>query len=98
MFHLTNAMLFVGALFLILGVALVARVFFGNHRGKGARVRDYFGPEYDRDLLKYSAFSESEDWTADHHSRFAPFRLRDLRVHGQGEKINSAPDWDHKSN
>jgi hypothetical protein len=77
MFHLSNAILLVGAFVLILGVGLVVRAFLGNRRGDSAPFRDYFGPEYDRDLLQQSTFSETEDWQADRHARFSPFRLRE---------------------
>ena len=76
MFHLTNAML-VGAFFVILALVIAASAFLDSRRRKPAPFRDYFGPEYDRDLLQQSAFSETEDWLADRHARFAPFRLRD---------------------
>ena len=32
---------------------------------------------HDRDLLQHSSLSETEDWVADRHARFAPLRLRD---------------------
>ncbi len=82
MFHITNAILYVGALTLILSilsVGLAVRAFLCGLRGKAAPFRDYFGPEYDRDLLRHSAFSETEDWGAGRSVRFTPFRFRDPR-------------------
>jgi hypothetical protein len=76
MFHLTNAML-IGAFLVILAIVIGVSAFLDGRRGKPAPFRDYFGPEYDRDLLQQSAFSETEDWLADGHARFSPFRLRD---------------------
>ena len=76
MFHLTNAML-IGAFVVILAIVIAVSAFLESRRKKPAPFRDYFGPEYDRDLLQQGAFSETEDWLADRHARFAPFRLRD---------------------
>jgi hypothetical protein len=77
MFHLTHAMLLAGAFVFILGVRFVVKAFLEYRRGKVPPFRDYFGSEYDRDLLRQSAFSESEDWRADRQERSIPFRLRD---------------------
>ena len=77
MFHLTNALLIVGALVLIFCIVMAVRAFLENRREEAAPFRNYFGPGYDRELLRHSSFSETDDWLADRHSRFAPFRLRD---------------------
>lgn len=77
MFNLTDGMLLACALALILGVIPAIRAFIENRNRNAAPFRDHFGPEYDRDLLQQSALSETEDWQADRHARFAPFRLRD---------------------
>jgi hypothetical protein len=79
MFPITNGMLFVGALTIILCVGLAASSFLRNRRGKAAPFRDYFGPEYDRCLLRDSSFSEVKDWLAGRSSRFTPFHSRDPR-------------------
>jgi hypothetical protein len=76
MFHLTSAML-AGAFVVILAIVIDASAFLKSRRKKPASCRDYFCPEYDRDLLQQGAFSETEDWLADRHARFSPFRLRD---------------------
>jgi hypothetical protein len=77
MLHVTNAMFLVSAFVLILGIVTAVRAFLANRTGKAAPFRDYFGAEYDRELCRLSSFSETEDWRADCHSRFAPFRFRD---------------------
>jgi len=77
MHHLMNALLLVGAMILISGIVMAVRAHLENRRENAAPFRDYFGPRYDRDLLRLSAFSETEDWQADPHSRIAPFRLCD---------------------
>jgi hypothetical protein len=77
MLHLSDVQLLIGAFVLILAIVIAVSAFLDSRREKVARVRDYFGPEYDRDLLHHSSLSETEDWAADRHARFAPFRLRD---------------------
>ena len=92
MFYLTYAMLLAGAIVLIRGAILVARAIFDSRRGKAASICDYFGPEYDRDLLRHSEFSESEDWLADRHSRFASFRLRETGTEERRTRVNGATE------
>ena len=75
--HFSDFQLLIGAFVLVLGIVIAVRALHGNRRARAARTRDYFGPEYNRDLLLHSSLSESEDWVADRHARFAPFRLRD---------------------
>ncbi|MGD0156433.1 MAG: hypothetical protein ABSB50_10060 [Terracidiphilus sp.] len=77
MFHLTNALLIVGALVLIFTIVMAVRGFLENRREEAAPFRNYFDTDYNRELLRHGSFSETEDWLADSHSRFAPFRLRD---------------------
>ena len=76
MIHLPDAILFGCAIVLILGVSLAVREFLANRKRKSAPFLDYFGPEYERDLLQQSAFSETQEWRADSDARFTPFRLR----------------------
>jgi hypothetical protein len=78
--HITRAQLFVGAFIIIVCIVLALRALLQHRRKLAAPFRDYFGPEYDRDLLQQSEFSESEDWRADRHPSFTPFRLRDPRA------------------
>jgi hypothetical protein len=75
--HLTKAQLFVGALIIVVCVILVFRAILQHRRNEAAPFRDYFGPEYDRDMLQQSELSESEEWRADRRYSFTPFRLRD---------------------
>lgn len=77
MHHLSDAQLLIDAFVLILAIVIAVSAFLDNRRAKVTRARDYFGPEYDRDLLQHSSLSETEDWVADRHARFAPLRLRD---------------------
>jgi hypothetical protein len=77
MHHLMNPLLLLAATILVLGIVMAFRVHLRNRRGNGALFRNYFGPQYDRDLLRLSAFSETEDWQSDPLPRFASFPLRD---------------------
>jgi hypothetical protein len=77
--HITKVQFFTGALILIGCIVLAFKAFLKYRRAKAAPFRDYFGPEYDSDLLEHSALSESEEWRADCYPRFAPFRLRNPR-------------------
>jgi hypothetical protein len=79
--HLTNYLLIVGALVLIFSIVMAVRAYLENRREEAAPFRNYFGSEYDRELLQRSSFSETEDWPADRDARFTPFRLRDPGDH-----------------
>jgi hypothetical protein len=76
MFYLTIAMLLVGVFVLLLGGVPILRAFIENRRGESASFRDFSSSGYDRDLLRQSDLSESEDWQAERQSSFTPFRLR----------------------
>ncbi len=98
MHYLTNTLLLAGAFVLSLGIAMAVGAFFRNRRKEEAPIGEYFGPEYDRDLLLHSAFSETEDWQADRHSRFAPFRLRDPEPTEQRTRATSVAQRNRDSN
>ena len=83
MFNLLDAILLGGGLAVIVAVIPAVRRSIRDHNRNAAMFRDYFGPEYDRDLLQQSAFGETEEWLADHDSRLPSFRLRDLEGHGR---------------
>ena len=98
MLTLTTVLFLAGAFVLILCVGLAVRAFLGNRRAKWTPFRDYFGPEYDRDLLQQSAFSETEDWLADRHASFEPFRLLDPGVNELRARSIRASRRNHQSN
>jgi len=75
--HITKTQLLAGAFILIVGIVLALRALLRYLRRDSAPFRDYFGPEYDSDMLQHSALSESEEWQTDYRPRFTPFRLRD---------------------
>jgi hypothetical protein len=80
MYHLTDAQLLVGVLALLLVAVLAVRAFLGDRKEKSAPIRNYFGSGYQRELLRHSELSESDDWRAERESRFTPFRLRDQKA------------------
>jgi hypothetical protein len=61
MSHLTIALLVVGAPVLILGAVKAIKTSFENRCDESAPFRNYFGPEYDRDLLRQSSWSDDEN-------------------------------------
>ena len=94
MHHLMNPRYLVGAMILISSIVMAImafRAFLQNRREDAAPFRDYFGPQYDRELLRHSEFSESEDWQSDPHSRFAPFRLRDPNPTRRFTQVSRTP-------
>jgi hypothetical protein len=60
-----NSLLLVGAFVFVIGMVHAVRILLRHRRYEAAPFRNYFPTEYDRDLLRYSALSESEDWMAD---------------------------------
>jgi len=96
MHHLSAFQLLIGGFVLILATVIAASVFLDNRRAKVARVRDYFGPEYNRDLLLHSSLSETEDWMADRNSRVEPFCLRDPGCDTRRIRVSGATWWNRE--
>jgi len=90
MYQLTIAQVLIGALVLILCIVAGVRAALEYRRKNAAPFCNYFGPEYERDILQHSVFSESEDWLADRPSSFAPFHLRDSEPDEQRTGVNGA--------
>jgi hypothetical protein len=97
MYHLTNAQLLVGILALLLAAVLVVRAILADRKEKSAPFRNYFGSGYQRELLRHSDLSESEDWRADRQSRSTPFRLRGLETQKRRSQANGGDAGDHES-
>ena len=72
--HLTIAMLLVGAFVLIFGTGVAARAYLKNRAEEIAPFRHYFGPEYDRDLLRQSSWCDGEN-LSDRRTRFEAFNV-----------------------
>ena len=76
MSHLTLVLLIVGAFVLILGTVMAVRAYLENRGEEMAPFRNYFGPEYDRDLLRQSSWCDNES-PYDRRTRFNAFKVRD---------------------
>jgi len=74
--HLTVAMLLVGAFVLIFGTGVAARAYLKNRAEEIAPFCNYFGPEYDRDLLRQSSWSDDEN-PYNRRTRIDAFSVRD---------------------
>lgn len=88
MYHLSNAQWLVGGLALLLAIVLAVRAILGDRKEEPPPFRNYFDPGYQRELLRHSELSESEDWQAEQQSRFTPFRLREPGVDERKGKIS----------
>ena len=60
MSHLAIILLIVGAFVLITGTVLAVRAYLKNRDEEMAPFLNYFGPEYDRDLLRQSSWCDNE--------------------------------------
>ena len=76
MSHLTLVLLIVGAFALILGTVMAVRAYLENRGEEMAPFRNYFGPEYERGLLRQSSWCDNES-PYDRRSRFNAFNVRD---------------------
>lgn len=79
MSHLAIVLLIIGAFVLILGTVQAIRACFENRAEEMAPFRNYFGPEYDRDLLRQSSWSDDED-LSNRRIRIDALNVRDWGV------------------
>jgi len=91
MSHLTLVLLIVGAFVLILGTVMAVRAYLENRGEEMAPFRNYFGPEYDRDLLRQSSWCDNES-PYDRRTRFNAFKVRD-RGATERYSIGNATTW-----
>lgn len=91
MFESTHEMVIVSACVLALVLLALIALYF-SRRSESAYSPDYFGPEYDQDMIVQSNMSESESWQADYETRFTPFRLRDPDKYSPRIKIKRTDD------
>jgi hypothetical protein len=75
MSHLTIALLLVGALVVMFGTVMAVRMYLKNRVEEIAPFRHYFGPEYDRDLLRQSSWCDDQN-LCDRQTGFNAFSVR----------------------
>jgi len=76
MSHLAIVLLIVGAFALILGTVMAVRAYLENRGEEMAPFRNYFGPEYDRDLLRQSSWCDDGN-LYDRRTRMNAFNTRE---------------------
>ena len=76
MSHLTLVLMIVGAFVLVLGIVIDVRAHLENRAEELAPFRNYFGAEYDRDLLRQSSWSDGEN-PSDRRTRSEDFNAGD---------------------
>ncbi|MGD0480147.1 MAG: hypothetical protein ABSA42_08250 [Terracidiphilus sp.] len=91
MSHLAIVLLIVGAFVFILGTVKAVRAYLENRGEEMAPFRNYFGPEYDRDLLRQSSWSDDENLN-DRRTRVDAFNDRD-RGATERHSIGSGTAW-----
>jgi hypothetical protein len=91
MSHLAIVLLIVGAFALILGTVTAVRAYLENRGEEMAPFRNYFGPEYDRDLLRQSSWCDNES-PYDRQSRFSAFKIREGGATGR-HSSGSGTTW-----
>ena len=72
MSHFTLVLMIVGVFVLVLGIFMDVRAHLENRGEELAPFRNYFGAEYDRDLLRQSSWSDGEN-PSDRRTRFEAF-------------------------
>jgi hypothetical protein len=77
MSHLTIILLIVGAVAFILSTVKAVSAYLKNRGEEIAPFRNYFGPEYDRDLLRQSSWCDGDNNPYDRCTRVDAIDTRD---------------------
>ena len=88
MSHLALVLLIVGAFALLFGVVMAVRAYLQNRGEEMAPFRNYFGPGYERDLLRQSSWCDNEN----QYDRQTHVNAFDTRERGATERYSSG--WD----
>jgi hypothetical protein len=91
MSHLTIVLLIAGAFAFILGTMKAVSAYLENRGEEIAPFRNYFGPEYDRDLLRQSSWCD-DDNLYDRSARIDAFNTRD-RVVTERHSSGNGTTW-----
>lgn len=85
MFNFINTYSLLGALGLFLLIMFSICAYLMNRSRESFGSLDYFGPDYQRDLQRYSDFNESDDSQSGYQPHAAPFLLGDRDLQSQIE-------------
>src|SRR5580704_4998026 len=85
MSHLAFVLLIVGAFALILGTVVAVRAYLQNRGEEMAPFRNYFGPGYERDLLRQSSWCDNEN----QYDRQTNLNTFDIREGGNTGRYSS---------
>jgi len=89
-FHLTDLQMIVAAVVLIAIVAVVLAAYLQRRKARTLALRDRFGSEYDRAVLKHGSAREAEAKLADRETRVETLKIRDL---GATERERFVSEW-----
>jgi len=89
-YSFTTTQLVVGAFVLLLVIAIAVAAYVEYRRTKTLALRNRFGSEYDREILKAGSSREAESQLADRHSRVKTLEIRDL---GVTERDRFVTEW-----
>jgi hypothetical protein len=89
--QLPIVLVIVGAFALILGTVLAVKAYLENRGEEMAPFRNYFGPEYDRDLLRQSSWCDNEN-PYDRQTHSNAFHVRDRGATGR-HSSGSGSTW-----
>ncbi|MGO9775043.1 MAG: hypothetical protein ACLPM3_00460 [Terracidiphilus sp.] len=89
-YYFTNTQLVVAAVVLIVVVLIAVGVYLQHRKAKTLALRNRFGSEYDRAVLKHGSAKKAEAKLSDRESRVEAFQIRDL---GATERERFIAEW-----
>jgi hypothetical protein len=92
MSHLAIILLVVGAFVLVPGMIMAVRTHLENRAEELAPFRNYFGAEYDRDLLRQSSWCDGE-YASDRRNRFDAVNVGDSGATARFSKGGGTIRW-----
>lgn len=93
--HIEIVLLIVGAFVLIPGTVMAVRAYLKNRGEEMAPFRNYFGPEYDRDLLRQSSWCDNEN-PFDRQTRLNASNVREQDA-TERYSSGSGPTWQNRN-
>jgi hypothetical protein len=89
-YHFTDTQLVVAAVVLIVVVLIAIGAYLQHRKAKTLALRNRFGTEYERAVLKHGSRNAAEAKLADRASRVEAFQIRDL---GATERERFVTEW-----